>query len=738
MIWASAAAAQDSGAAAQDAAQDSGQESAADSAQSGGITDIVVTAQRRSERLQEVPIAINVFNADALQAGGTSGVEQISRLTPGLYVGKFDSLRPQVYLRGIGSRVFDPGSEGSVGIFVNDSYMGRFSGSLTDLLDVERIEVLKGPQGTLYGRNTIGGAINIITRAPTRDLEGFAEASIGNFGFYDVRGAVSGPLTDGIQVRLAGNILHRRGYSENILTGKHGNGDDSKTIRAHIAAQPGEDTRLNLIVEYQNADLPGFLQETTGSRQFLQSPSSPSYTPTPDRYSDAYNIDGSSHRKLLSIVGKIEHSTDALEITSITSYRRSRIDQTYDLDATPRDIWTFSYDELSRQFSQELRLSSVPDGFLTFGDTAEWVLGGYYYQERTKRTDHFDQGADSLFHFGLPGREQNIYATDIDTDSYAVFGQYTVKPTDKLRVTIGGRYTHDKKDALIQASTDSAVPPSYYPNFTVNPGKSWSSFDPKFTIDYRFTRDLMLFGTVSRGFKSGGFQYNSTNAALASIVFNPERAWTYEVGLKSELFDRRVQFNASAFYYDYKNLQLPRFTLLPPPAPAGSGSNIISNAAKSTIKGIDTSLVVAVSDELTLTGGASYLDGKYDDYIAGAANYSGNRMIRSPKWQGNVELIYEKPITANLKLRARGDWSYTSKIFFEADEGARPFTSQDGYSLFNARLGIGSVDKGWSVDGWVRNITNKHYVTTIFAVPVSVLQIWSIPRTYGLTGRVDF
>ena len=704
----------------------------------GGLADIVVTAQKRSESAQSVPITISAFGAKELQLGGLRDVEQIAKLTPGLFVGKFDTLRPQVYLRGIGSRVFDPGSEGSIGIFADESYMGRFSGSLADILDAERVEVLKGPQGTLYGRNTIGGAINIVSAAPTRTFQGYAEATYGNYNQYNVQGAVSGPLSEGIRVRVAGRIAHRQGFSRNTLTGNRGNGDDGETLRVRLAADLGPNGTLDLISEYQKASLPGLFQETTATRQFLQAATSPSYTPTPDIYSDAYNIDGYSRRRLFSNVAKLAFSGDAVAINSITSYRDSKVGQAYDLDATPRNIWTFSYGERSKQFSQELRLSSVPDGFLSFGDRAEWVLGGYFYREHTLRDDHFDQGADSIFATGQPAIEHNTYATDILTKSYAAFGQFTYKFADALRVTVGGRYTHDRKSAVITTTTDSLIPPSYYPGFIVRPERSWSSFDPKFTIDYRFTRRVMAYATVSRGFKSGGFQYNSTNAALAAIIFNPERAWTYEVGLKSQFLDNRVQFNVAAFQYDYKNLQLPLFTLLPPPAAPGSGSNVISNAAKSTIKGVDATTAIAVADGFTLTGGVSYLDAKYDNYVTGTTSYSGNRMIRSPKWQANAAASYEVPLSDTMKLRLRGDWSYTAKVFFEADEGARPFTTQPGFSLFNARAGLAEIGDRWSIEGWVNNIGNKHYVTTIFAVPTSVLQVWSLPRTYGGTVRLRF
>lgn len=703
-----------------------------------GLDDIVVTAQRRSESAQDVPITISAFDGDALQAGGLSGVEQVARLTPGLYVGKFDSLRPQVYLRGIGSRVFDPGSEGSVGIFTDESYVGRFSGSLADLLDVERVEVLKGPQGTLYGRNTIGGAINIITRRPTRSPEAYVEASAGNYGFYDVRGAVSGPLTDRVRIRLAGSAMHRTGYSRNTLTGRDGNGDDGKAVRLRIAADIGVDSSFDLITEYQEADMSGLLQESTGTRQFLQAPGSPSYTPTPDKYSDAYNTDGFNRRKLFSAIGRFDVNTDAVALTSITSFRRSRISSAYDVDGTPRDVWTYRYDELSHQFSQEVRLSSVPDGFLSFGERVSWVLGAYYYRERAKRTDLFNQGPDSLFHFNQPGIEENAYIVDIDTDSYAAFGQFTVSLVDGLRVTVGARYTHDEKDAIITTTTSSVVPPSYFTGFTVNPHKSWSSFDPKLTVDYRINPDILAYATISRGFKSGGFQFNATNATLAAVVFDPERVLTYEAGLKSQFLDDRVQLNVAAFYYDYKNLQLPRFTLLPPPAPAGSGSNIISNAAKSTIKGVEAALALAPLPGLRLNGGVSYLDARYDNYVAGAQDFSGNRMIRSPKWQANADIGYETALTPGLRIKAKGDWSYVSRIYFEADQGARPFTSQEGVHLFNARVGIGGADDSWSLDAWVRNIGDKRYVNTIFAVPVTILQVWSLPRTHGLSARYSF
>ncbi|WP_156680767.1 TonB-dependent receptor [Sphingomonas profundi] len=704
----------------------------------GGIQDIVVTAQRRAENLQDVPITMSVLGASELQAAGIANVEQVARLTPGLFVGKFDTLRPQVYLRGVGSRVFDPGSEGSVGIFTDESYMGRFSGSLTDVLDVERIEVLKGPQGTLYGRNTIAGAINIITRAPTDTFEGYAEASYGNYNQYDVRGAVSGPLSDTVRFRIAARTGHRDGFSRNTASGRRGNGDDGDVIRARLAADVTERLTVDLIGEYQHASLPGLLQESTGSRQFLQAASSPSYTPTPDKYSEAYNIDGYSRRSIYSGVGKIAWRGDAVTLNSITSYRRSTIGQAYDLDATPRNIWTFDYRERSRQFSQEVRLSSSDDGAATFGGAIDWVLGGYYYNEQTRRADHFNLGADSIFATNQAATEVNTYATRISTKSYAAFGQITANLTDTLHITAGGRYTHDRKAAVITTTTTSTIPPSYYPGFTVRPGKSWSSFDPKLTIDYQLSRRILAYATASRGFKSGGFQYNSTNAALAAVVFNPERAWTYEAGLKSQFLDNKVQLNVAAFYYDYKNLQLPLFVLLPPPAPAGSGSNVISNAAKSTIKGIDATTLIAVTPEFTLSGGVSYLDAKYDRYVTGTANYSGNRMIRSPKWQANAAASYETPLNDALKLKLRGDWSYTSRIFFEADEGARPFTSQEGFSLFNARVGLAEIDDRWAVEGWVSNIADKHYVNTVFSVPVTVLQVWSLPRTYGGTVRYRF
>lgn len=702
------------------------------------LETIVVTAQKKAENVQSVPITMTAIGGEALRSGGLRDVEQISKLTPGLYVGKFDTLRPQVYLRGIGSRVFDPGSEGSVGIFVDESYVGRFSGSLADILDADRVEVLKGPQGTLYGRNTIAGAINIVTRAPTPAFEANVEATAGNYGQYAVQGVISGPLNDAVRVRLAARTNHRDGYALNTLTGAHGNDDDGDTVRARLQADLSPNLVLDLIGEYQGSESLGLFQKSTGTRQFFQAATSPSYTPNPDRYADAYNTDGSAHRRLHSTVGKLAWNGEAVSVTGITSYRTSDIGQAYDVDATPRDVWTFNYGEKSKQFSQELRVGSIPGGPASFGGAVSWVAGVYYYREHTRRTDHFDFGPDSIFATGQPTPEHNTYGTDIKTESFAAFGQATWSPTDTLNITLGGRFTHDSKDAVIVATTDSTTPPAYNPGFTVSPSKSWKSFDPKITIDYHLTPKVMAYAIASHGFKSGGFQYNATSAALAGVVFDPEKVWAYEAGLKSQLLDNRVQLNVAAFYYDYSNLQLPRFVLLPPPAAPGSGSNIISNAAKSTVKGVDVTVAAALARGLTVSGGVSYLDAAYDDYVTGTTSFSGNTMIRSPKWQASATINYETPVSESLKVRLRADWSYTSRIFFEADEGARPFTSQAGYGLVNLRAGLAEIDERWALEAFVNNVGDKHYVTNIFAVPVTVLQTWSIPRTYGATVRHRF
>ena len=711
---------------------------AAQSSQPIEIEEIIVTAQKRAENLQDVPITITAFNGAALEKAGVGGVEQLAGLTPGLYIGKFSALRPQVYMRGVGSRVFDPGSEGSIGIFTDEGYMGRMSGSLSSLLDVERVEVLKGPQGTLYGRNTIGGAINITTRAPTRDFEGYAEGSLGNFDSVDFKAAISGPLSERFAGRLAVGRTYREGYTRDRISGARGNGDDSWTVRGRLRGDLSDHVTWNLTLEHQNTDAPGLQQHSTGVRQFLQAASSPSVPVEPDPYVGAYNVDGYTRRELSSLLNRIDWETGAFDITALTSLRGSLSSELYDLDSTPLKIWTYAFKEKSKQFSQELRFSSTPGGVLSLGGKGQWVIGAYYYRERTKRYDVFDLGADSIFHTGQAGVERNIYDVDIDTDSVAIFGQYTFHLTDALSVTAGGRYTRDKKDAVISATSNSTTPPAYYPGFTITPGKTWTSTDPKVTIDYKPIDGVMLYATVSRGFKSGGFQFNATNAALANQVFDPERVWTYEIGVKSQFWDNRAQLNVSAFQYDYKNLQLPRFTLLPPPAVAGSGTNIISNAAASTIKGVDISGVLALTRDLKLTAGLSLLDATYDEYVSGASNFSGNRMIRSPKAQGNIEASYEHEVAEGLSIRAGADWSYTSRINFEADEGARPFTTQGGYGLLNYRVGLGATDEGWSVDGWVRNAGDKRYVSNIFAVPVTVLQNWAMPRSYGLTARYRF
>ncbi|RME65484.1 MAG: TonB-dependent receptor, partial [Alphaproteobacteria bacterium] len=585
------------------------------------------------------------------------------------------------------------------------------------------------PQGTLYGRNTIGGAINVVSKAPDPDFGGVLKVGLGNFDSYLAAGTVTGGLGDTLSGRLSFSSSDRTGFTTNTLTGEHGNSDNTDAIRLKLSYLPTDSLDILLMADYARIRNDGQIQEPAGEPPFFASPLVPSVPPSPDPFAQDINEVGFTNRDVWGVASKIDWHTEALTLTSISSYRESHVGELRDLDSTTLQVWRHLIDEDSRQFSQELRFSSAEPGApMTLGGRLNWILGFYYYYENTDRLDTYLFGADSLFAF-LNGRTAvtDTYFVGLKTQSLAVFGQASFDITDQLSLTAGARFTYDEKKGDIIA-TSTVFGPSFVPNYAVPVNDDWHSFDPKVTLDYHVTDDFLAYATFSTGFKSGGYQYNAATAAIAAVPFNPEEVTAYEAGIKSQWADRRLQLNASGFYYDYKDLQLPIFV----PLGGGRGTNIISNAAQSTIKGVEVEMVALMTENLDVRAGYAFLDARYDKYVTLLGDFSGNRMIRSPKHSANAVVQYRRTIADLGTATLRGEWAYTDDIFFEADEGARPFTSQKGYHLFNASLHLETTDGRWTASLWGKNLTDKTYLATVFALPQTPLLTYALPRTWGI------
>lgn len=701
--------------------------------------DIIVTAQKRSERLQDVPVSISAFSAAQLEGSGITNLTQIAPRVPGFFGGSAGATRPQLYIRGIGSRQFDAGSEASVGVFVDEVYLGRTAGTLGALRDIERVEVLKGPQGTLYGRNTIAGAINVITKGPTDELAMEAEAGIGNFDAYNLFAAVSGPIAgDVVKARLAGWRTFSEGYMRNLQTGNHAQGIDNYGGRLRVDIEPSSTFRVGLIAEVLRDDGFSFAGKNAGTTAnpnavFL---ARAGLTPilSSDRYGEHINGDNLLDRNVETFSGKAEFDIGGGTLTSITAYRHNRAIDDRDFDNTSLDVLRQRSDERSKQLTQELRFTSDPNGPLSFGGAVDWIAGLFYYDDRSLRVDTFTFGADSVIGAARGAGQVDVASTRYRTKSIAGFAQATWHITPTVDLTLGGRYTEDRKRAIsLGTTTAPGLPLVSAPFVTPTLKDKFSSFDPRVTLSYQPTRDLNFYASYNQGFKSGGFQYVPFSAAQASVIFQPESLDAYEVGFKTQLLDRRLTFNGAAFRYNYKDLQVLRIV-----AVAGGGAaTLITNAATSEVKGFELEFVARPSDTLEFNLSYAYTDAKYKKFPFNATtNFSNTRMVRAPVHSINTGGQWTIPIGSN-SLQLRADYALLSKFYFEPGQGnpiygnTTPLTVQPSYGLLDLRATLRAGD--FRVSGFVNNATNQYYRRTVLAVPGQLVGYPGAPRTYGVS-----
>ncbi len=706
-----------------------------------GLAEIVVTARKRNERLQDVPVAVSVVSGSALLAQGATTVQDIARVAPGLFYQSIEPSRPNIYLRGIGTRSFDAGAESSIGTFVDGVYIGRFGSQLSDLVGVDRIEVLKGPQGALFGRNTIGGAINVVTKKPGDNLEvrvsgTYARASHFEANTYGATGLISGPLVEG---KLFGLVSyahnHDDGSSLATNTGKLYNGIDSDTVRGRIVWKAADDFELDLngdffrsqnALGFRSSDVNGLRPNILVAKPGLVSPIDPDlykFTQTPGV--------ADSKRQGGGVSLTSTYSGAAVTATSITAYRAGKQSGSSDLDGTGLDTVQNPLDEHSSQFSQELRLSSTSGGGLTFNDRFNWLVGFYYFSEDVARNEGQRIGTDSVLSLFSGGQSFTpVSSVNVNTESFALFSQAGFKITDQLSLDGGLRYSSDRKRATIGAVTPLPLPFFVPANFEVNPSRTWTSVDPSVSLSYKPVKDVLVFASYSKGFKSGAFQYLAFTAPSASRIVDPEKVDAYQAGVKADLFEHHLRVNFSAFEYKYDNIQVPRIEI----PPGGTIPSVtLSNAAKSTIKGFEVEGAAVLNRTFRVEYGYAYLDAKFDKYVYSATlDFSGNKLTRAPENTLDLAGIVTVP-TGMGKLELRAAASYLSSFYFEPDNAkVDPGTREPGRTLYDASL---SLEHGpYSVTLWGRNLSDKAYRSSVLNISGSRLdEVWAPRRVIGLT-----
>jgi iron complex outermembrane receptor protein len=711
--------------------------------------DITVTAQKRSQRLQDVPAAVTAIGGEQLARTGANSIERLIGQVPNLALGQSFGVA-HLTLRGIGLANYSPGAEGSVAFHSDGVFISRPSDVFGALFDVDRIEILRGPQGTLFGRNATGGSINVVTRRPSGTIEGYAEVTIANHGRIGTQGAVSAPIVDGIlAARMALQTEDRDGFGRNVATGTDLDDARQRSVRASFRFTPGDAFEADIIVEHHeendhayglkffgpaahdragNVLLP--IGVALGGRTVINS------------RDIAGDIDPRNRRNATGLVLDAQTDVGAARIRWITGYRRSRYSTVSEADSTDLAIASqMEQAERSRQFSQEVQL---------LGETGPltWVGGGYYFWEETQGSFRFPVSA-AIVGGPYPVVLQGFYSGGtLQTSAEAIFGQATYAFTSRFRLTLGGRYSWEKKSADEFYAFDLSAP--YAPATAVEPqlrssnSKTFRSFTPKVGVEYQPGPDLLLYATFTKGFKSGTFNLGGLQPPL-----EPETVASYEGGIKWSSAGGLVRTNAAGFYYDYKDLQVGK---------AIRNIPALENAANATIYGAELELAVRPLARLRLDGNASWLHARFDSYISAdpfypagdgrtvdpdtgdpAFDLAGNTLPQSPRWQLSGGAEYRLPFRTG-EISLRGEAAWTDRIFFTAFNRAE--ISQKAKTVVNAFINFTDENNRWQMVGFIRNIGNVRYKSDMypFLLPLGgmLAGTWGEPKTYGGSIRYSF
>ena len=694
-------------------------------ADQGGLADIVVTAQKRAENVQDIPIAITAVSGSTLAARQVTAVDQLATIAPSVNFGTYGGAA-RIAVRGIGFDTVNPGAEGRIAYHVDGVYISRPAAQLGTFFDVDRVEVLRGPQGTLYGRNATGGSINVVTRTPTDQPSGYANLTVGNFGRVAVEAALGGALVDGVSARIAVITNNRNGYGRNEYTGNDIDDANQRGARATVRIEPVDNLTIDLSADYYREN-----DHAYGIHYFGQ------YNPAvalrgavlggrpPSRLRDINSdFDPSNRRELYGFSGALSWNLGGATLKSITAARHSDYRVVTELDMTELPLSIFPFFEKANQFSQELQLSG------DYG-RSHWLVGAYFFDEHIFGGS---QVARNLLVTGGANRLTNGYAAQGNTHTQAVagFGQLDLALTDRLKLIAGARFNHEtisirdtfQLDFVRNYAPGAPIIP--LPGFPRSDDTSNNKFTPKAGVQYEFG-NAQAYATVSEGYKSGGY-----NLGVNVPAFRPENIWAYEAGVKLTTADRTVRANLAGFYYDYTNLQVSKVI---------NSAVITENAASAALYGAELELTVLPARGFQIDGAFSYLHSEYKDFSSldparptlGVLNLDGNRLTQAPKFTVNAGAQYTQPV-GNGDLTLRGEMNYTSRVFFTAfnidSVGQAPNAKFNAFLTWNSR-------GPWTATAFIRNIgdrvtrANGLVSSAVYGSPITGSV--SPPRTFGAT-----
>jgi len=758
-----------------------------DEATSQSPGDIVVTAQKRSERLQDVPVAVSVVSGAALSAASRPSIETASQLVPSLnFLKSGTTLNQTIFLRGVGTATFSIAGEPSVSTVVDGVVYARSGEAFTDLVDVDQLEVLRGPQGTLFGKNASAGVINITTKRPTNRMGGSIEAGYFDEGEYRLRGTLNIPLSDQLLSRVTTFYGKYDGNIRNITTDEDVNGYKRWGLRGQLLFQPTDSPlRLLLIGDYYKnnddccAEVIGTTSPTTAVVNGVNTltgfvATSPIYGALPTPRGDksrqvAQNLVTRTLERGWGLSAQADLDVGDHTLTSITAYRDWNNTEVRDGDFLPRAYVGFVQlhdrgPQQSNTFSQEVRLTSPGQQFFTY------VLGGYLSRAEAERTFNREDivctaatGAPAgvLIPCGSANANPSTFPGGTATfgsvfKNAALFGQGVINVTDAFRVVGGLRYTRDRLSVFHSRNTRLAGP-GIAPSFPVTPtgtGQPASLFEAKTkesnvsgkaALQYNLTPDVMAYASYTRGYKGPAYNVFFNLGAIGTNVIEPETVNSYEAGLKNSLLNGRLVLNLTAFSAKYKNFQANN-----PDVVAGVVVTRFTNAGSVSTKGAELDLYYQPARDFTISGGVAYTDAQVERFrlppgaLPTQVVPSGTPLGYAPKWKGSLSADYRARDVGPVDLWLGGSVSAQSKQLaqFSPDPVVRQIATIDGYSITNLSAGIGGHDDRWRVTLLVRNLFDTSYAAAIQSGGPAGAYRFQIPRDadryFGITGRLNF
>jgi iron complex outermembrane receptor protein len=701
------------------------------------LEEVVVSARKVDENLQDVPIAVTAFSGDQLAKDQITDLMQLAGKVPSMTIQSQNSIESEIFIRGVGTvRLNGATADASVGYFLDEVYIGRRGSSTPPIFDLERLEVLRGPQGTLFGKNVVGGALNLTTAKPQFEWGGSGYIALGDYGAIASGGHVTGPISESAAIRVAFMQNKHDGYARNVVAGYEMEDIEQYAGRASLLWNPNDDMTFQLVLDASSDTGNG------PSRHAVDNPYAAGFGfITPNISSDPRTnyspYDQYAKKDTSGITARFDWDLGSVTATYLGAIRNGEADTAWSQAGagSPPSITSsvLTQWEDNQGLTQELRFASDQD------QRWRWLVGLYYLDDDTKRRS---RNTATSFLPGGPGSTGDVLDGDNEyiqrgvSKNYAIFGDVNFDLTDTMTLSIGGRYTEDRKDWDVEAVEYSygrpggilSTAPLLGP-FVVNTDKSWSEFTPKAVLDWQFADNKLLYFSIARGFKGGGWQGGAANAVAAETPYEPETAMNYEIGFKSELFDNRLRLNLAAYYTDFQDLQVELLDDV-------NLVLVIANAADAVIKGLEGEVQTAVHEYVTFYASASYTEAEYKDYIdpLRGIDYSGNQIQRTPEFQGTAGIDINVPIFDDLEFIGNVQYGYQSEMYYGPDNT----NDEPGYGLLDLRAGVGAPDGKWQMYAYAKNVTDELYRISVIPFAGDEVSLFGAPSTYGLRFSMNF